>query len=514
MSGGLQAECLLLAHSENSLRRNMRSAIRRYSGQPKTGARQLAVTPVTGLGKSVALIEQAVGWSAQPFGGMVAANLSAIARDEAGPYRTGMGPTRDKSANSTPPEVGADAGTGIRHQQIRAGFPTISTASSRQLPEPVKPCDHGLEHKADACFVPGPARGASSSAEQIGPALFEACRRNAGGDPVKQPSAPFGAAIAPDAQPQTQSEGLLGTFDLIVVGGGVNGVGIARDAAGRGLTVLLCEKDDLAQGTSSRSGKLVHGGLRYLEYYEFRLVREALIEREVLLNAAPHIIWPMRFVLPHSPEQRPAWMIRFGLFLYDHLGGRKKLPRDARASTSRRARRARRSARNFSSAFEYSDCWVDDARLVVLNALDLQKRGGDVRLRTALVAARRDADGWSVSSTTPRRAERERARQGARQRRGALGRGCVARRGRRRRQSRAPRQGQPHRHPQVLGGRAGLFPAESPMSASSSSIPTKATFASSARPTFHSTAGPRTSDRAGRGRLSARRRQSLFRHAN
>jgi len=118
----------------------------------------------------------------------------------------------------------------------------------------------------------------------------------------------------------------LGHFDLIVIGGGVNGAGIARDAMGRGLSALLCEKDDLAQGTSSRSGKLVHGGLRYLEYYEFRLVREALIEREVLLRSAPHIIWPMRFVLPHSPEQRPAWMVRAGLFLYDHLGGRRILP--------------------------------------------------------------------------------------------------------------------------------------------------------------------------------------------
>src|SRR5512147_18211 len=118
----------------------------------------------------------------------------------------------------------------------------------------------------------------------------------------------------------------MNTFDLLVIGGGINGAGIARDAAGRGLSVLLCEKDDLAQGTSSRSGKLVHGGLRYLEYYEFRLVREALIEREVLLEAAPHIIWPMRFVLPHSPEQRPAWLLRLGLFLYDHLGGRERLP--------------------------------------------------------------------------------------------------------------------------------------------------------------------------------------------
>ena len=118
----------------------------------------------------------------------------------------------------------------------------------------------------------------------------------------------------------------MNVFDLLIVGGGINGVGIARDAAGRGLSVLLCERDDLASGTSSRSGKLIHGGLRYLEYREFRLVREALIEREVLLRAAPHIIWPMRFVLPHSPEQRPAWLIRLGLFLYDHLGGRKILP--------------------------------------------------------------------------------------------------------------------------------------------------------------------------------------------
>src|ERR1700744_2294313 len=172
----------------------------------------------------------------------------------------------------------------------------------------------------------------------------------------------------------------LGQFDLIVVGGGVNGAGTARDAVGRGLSVLLCEKDDLAQGTSSRSGKLVHGGLRYLEYYEFRLVREALIEREVLLRSAPHIIWPMRFVLPHSPEQRPAWMIRLGLFLYDHLGGRKKLP-PTRTLHLSKAPEGRPIRPAFRKAFEYSDCWVDDARLVILNALDLQTRGGTVRTR-------------------------------------------------------------------------------------------------------------------------------------
>jgi D-erythritol 1-phosphate dehydrogenase len=187
----------------------------------------------------------------------------------------------------------------------------------------------------------------------------------------------------------------LGSFDLVVVGGGINGVGIARDAAGRGLSVLLVEKDDLAQGTSSRSGKLVHGGLRYLEYYEFRLVREALIEREVLMNNAPHIIWPMRFVLPHSPEQRPAWMIRVGLFLYDHLGGRKKLP-PTRALDLSTAPEGRPIQKTYRKAFEYSDCWVDDARLVVLNALDLARLGGMVRLRTPLIAARRTAEGWSV----------------------------------------------------------------------------------------------------------------------
>jgi D-erythritol 1-phosphate dehydrogenase len=121
--------------------------------------------------------------------------------------------------------------------------------------------------------------------------------------------------------------------DLLVIGGGINGAGVARDAAGRGLSVTLVEKGDLAEGTSSRSGKYIHGGLRYLEYYEFRLVREALIEREVLLAAAPHIAWPMRLVLPHSPEQRPRWLIRLGLFLYDHLGGRKRAPR-LRASRS------------------------------------------------------------------------------------------------------------------------------------------------------------------------------------
>ncbi len=187
----------------------------------------------------------------------------------------------------------------------------------------------------------------------------------------------------------------MNTCDLLVIGGGINGAGIARDAAGRGLSVLMCEKDDLAQGTSSRSGKLVHGGLRYLEYYEFRLVREALIEREVLLRAAPHIIWPMRFVLPHSPEQRPAWLVRLGLFLYDHLGGREKLPA-TRAVDLASDPVGAPLRQGYGKGFEYSDCWVDDSRLVVLNALDAAARGARIMTRTATVAARRDGDSWVV----------------------------------------------------------------------------------------------------------------------
>lgn len=184
-------------------------------------------------------------------------------------------------------------------------------------------------------------------------------------------------------------------FDLFIIGGGVNGAGIARDAAGRGLSVILCEKDDLAQGTSSRSGKLVHGGLRYLEYYEFRLVREALIEREVLLESAPHIIWPMRFVLPHSPDDRPAWLVRLGLFLYDHLGGRKRLP-GTRTLNLRTAPEGAPIKPDYKRGFEYSDCWVDDARLVLLNALDAKQRGAEIHTRTACTSARRQNGLWHV----------------------------------------------------------------------------------------------------------------------
>ena len=171
-------------------------------------------------------------------------------------------------------------------------------------------------------------------------------------------------------------------YDLLVIGGGINGAGIARDAAGRGLKVLLCEKDDLAAHTSSASTKLIHGGLRYLEQYDFGLVRKALQEREVLLKAAPHIIWPLRFVLPHHKDLRPAWLIRLGLFLYDHLGGRKILPptRTLKRSSSKVFVPLKNQ---FSKGFEYSDCWVEDARLVALNATDASDRGAAIMTRTA-----------------------------------------------------------------------------------------------------------------------------------
>jgi glycerol-3-phosphate dehydrogenase len=186
-----------------------------------------------------------------------------------------------------------------------------------------------------------------------------------------------------------------GLVDIAVIGGGINGAGIARDAAGRGLKVLLCDKDDFAEGTSSRSGKLIHGGLRYLEYYEFRLVREALIEREVLLASAPHIIWPMRFVLPHSPERRPAWLVRAGLFLYDHLGGRKRLP-PSRSLDLAHSPEGNALRPEFRRGFEYSDCWVDDARLVILNLIDASRNGAQVLPRTRAVSARRAGGAWRL----------------------------------------------------------------------------------------------------------------------
>ncbi len=189
---------------------------------------------------------------------------------------------------------------------------------------------------------------------------------------------------------------MIDPVDLLVVGGGINGAGIARDAAGRGLSVVLCERGDLAEGTSSRSGKLVHGGLRYLEHCEFRLVREALIEREALMNAAPHIIWPMRFVLPYSPQDRPRWVIRLGLFLYDHLGGRRNLP-GTRGLDLKRGPEGAPLMDRYTTGFEYSDCWVDDSRLVVLNALDAAERGARILTRHTAVSARRWDGAWTVT---------------------------------------------------------------------------------------------------------------------
>jgi len=185
-------------------------------------------------------------------------------------------------------------------------------------------------------------------------------------------------------------------FDLAVIGGGINGCGIARDAVGRGLSVILLEQGDLAQGTSSASTKLFHGGLRYLEFYEFRLVREALKERETLLQAMPHISWPMRFVLPHHSGLRPAWFLRLGLFIYDHLGGRKLLP-PTRSVDLKTDPVGVPLKDDFRKAFEYSDCWVEDSRLVVLNARDAADRGADVRTRTSCDHAERVEGIWRVT---------------------------------------------------------------------------------------------------------------------
>ncbi|MDU0342643.1 glycerol-3-phosphate dehydrogenase [Bosea rubneri] len=186
-------------------------------------------------------------------------------------------------------------------------------------------------------------------------------------------------------------------FDVAIIGGGVNGCGIARDAAGRGASVILFEQGDLAGATSSASTKLIHGGLRYLEHYEFRLVREALTEREVIWRAAPHIVRPLRFVLPHHEGLRPWWLLRLGLFLYDHLGGRKLLPA-TRSLDLRRDETGEPLQPRFSRGFEYSDCWVDDARLVVLNARDAAERGAQIVTRTKVVGARRQGDHWLVET--------------------------------------------------------------------------------------------------------------------
>ncbi len=185
-------------------------------------------------------------------------------------------------------------------------------------------------------------------------------------------------------------------YDLLVVGGGINGVGIARDAAGRGLKVLLVEQADLGGATSSASTKLIHGGLRYLEQFEFRLVAEALAEREVLLRIAPHIVWPLEFVLPHEPHLRPRWIIRAGLFLYDRLGGRTSLARSRGVRLKAQGYGAGLKP-HFTHGFVYADCWVDDARLVVLNARSAAEQGAEILPRTRCVGGRRDHDAWRVT---------------------------------------------------------------------------------------------------------------------
>ena len=227
-----------------------------------------------------------------------------------------------------------------------------------------------------------------------------------------------------------QADRSAGT-DLFIIGGGINGCGIARDAAGRGLSVTLAEQGDLAQATSSASTKLFHGGLRYLEYFEFRLVREALEERETLLVAMPHISWPMRFVLPISPDmrfdsdtptsrllsrimpwmkgRRPAWLIRLGLFMYDTMGGRKILPA-TRALDLSCDPAGKPLKPGFNRAYEYSDCWVEDSRLVVLNARDAEAKGATILTRTRVVSADRTGDHWTVTTEGPQGRQTHRAR--------------------------------------------------------------------------------------------------------
>jgi len=199
------------------------------------------------------------------------------------------------------------------------------------------------------------------------------------------------------------------TFDVAIVGGGVNGCGIARDAAGRGASVILFEQNDLASGTSSASTKLIHGGLRYLEYYEFRLVREALMEREVLWRIAPHIVWPLRFVLPYHKGLRPQWLLRLGLALYDNLGGRKLLP-PTRTLNLRTDPVGSPLKSDLAKGFEYSDCWVEDSRLVVLNARDAAEHGAQIRTRTRVTGAERSDDHWILTSEDLRTGRQERIR--------------------------------------------------------------------------------------------------------
>jgi glycerol-3-phosphate dehydrogenase len=190
-------------------------------------------------------------------------------------------------------------------------------------------------------------------------------------------------------------------YDLFIIGGGINGCGIAADAAGRGLSVFLCEQYDLASGTSSKSTKLIHGGLRYLEYREFRLVHEALKEREILLNKAPHLIREMRFVLPHEKHLRPAWLLRLGLFIYDHLAKR-KIIKSSHQVNLKTDFYGQALKNNFNTGFVYSDCAVDDARLVIANALAAKELGAVIQTHTQCVAAQRESNRWTITLKTPK----------------------------------------------------------------------------------------------------------------
>ena len=186
-------------------------------------------------------------------------------------------------------------------------------------------------------------------------------------------------------------------YDVFIAGGGINGLGVARDAAGRGYSVCLCEMNDFASGTSSSSTKLIHGGLRYLEHYKFRLVQESLKEREILLNMAPHIIWPMRFILPHSKGLRPKWFLRLGLAIYDHLGFRKILPGTRRVNLQNKDFNS--PLKDFlKSGFEYSDCWVDDSRLVILNAIDAASMGASIKNYTKVTNATSSNGLWTITT--------------------------------------------------------------------------------------------------------------------
>ncbi|TMG97645.1 MAG: glycerol-3-phosphate dehydrogenase, partial [Betaproteobacteria bacterium] len=216
-------------------------------------------------------------------------------------------------------------------------------------------------------------------------------------DPLRlAPPNPGDLPLSPASPPVAASPSSVIDVDVLIVGGGINGAGIARDLAGRGWRVALAERDDLAAHTSSSSTKLIHGGLRYLEYYEFSLVRKALQEREVLLKSAPHIMRPLRFVMPHDPAMRPAWMIRLGIFLYDHLAKREVLPGSEGVNLRTHALGAPLKPQ-FTRGFVYSDASVDDARLVVLNALDAQARGATLWTRCACVSAQRSAQGWTAT---------------------------------------------------------------------------------------------------------------------